>query len=108
MLSKKNRTDKNNIAQIFKDGRYINSDNLTFKFILKKNSDTPAISFLTPKNVSKSAVKRNHLRRCGYKALEKHFSLSPFGLTGVFIFRKYQDDILILENEIKNILHKVN
>jgi hypothetical protein len=58
--------------------------------------------------VAKLAVKRNLLRRRGYIALEKHLDRFPLGLIGVFIFKKYQDDVSILSNEIENILSKIN
>jgi len=32
----------------------------------------------------------------------------PKYIVGAFIFRKYQDDNIILENEIKNIFSKIN
>lgn len=108
MLAKKNRGSKKDIDFIFKDGEFIASPNLTFKFILNNNSSIPRISFIVPKNVSKKAVNRNLLRRRGYAVLEKYIKQLPLGLIGVFIFKKYQDDILIIENEIKNILNKIN
>ena len=107
MLPKKNRVSTKEVNQIFKGGNFLNSPNLTFKY-LKNNSQATKISFIAPKSVAKLAVERNFLRRRGYSALAKHFKLSPLGTTGIFIFKKYQDDILILENEIKNILNKIN
>ncbi len=108
MLPPKNRVDKKNVDLIFKKGNFLNSPNLTFKFLLIKGSLQPRISFIVPKNISKKAVVRNLLRRRGYIALEKHLKSFPVSLLGVFIFKKYQDDILILENEIKNILYKID
>ena len=107
MLPKKNRVDKKNIDLIFKKGNFLSSTNFTFKFILTKNSLQPRISFITPQNISKLAVKRNLLRRKGYSALKKYITQFPPGTLGVFIFKKYQDDILIIENEIKDILNKI-
>lgn len=108
MLLKKNRADKKAVEKIFKEGRFLNSPNLTFKFILNNHSSPPRISFIVPKSVAKKAVERNHLRRLGYSILKKHLDSSPTGLLGVFVFKKYQDDILILENEVKNIFAKIN
>ncbi|MFA6533164.1 MAG: ribonuclease P protein component [Patescibacteria group bacterium] len=107
MLPKKNRADKKAVEKIFKEGRVFNFPFLTFKFILT-NNNIPRISFIVPKSVSKLAVKRNRLRRLGYSVLEKYLKESPAGLMGVFIFKKYQDDILIIGNEIKNIFAKIN
>lgn len=106
MLPKKNRADKNTVEAIFKDGRFINSPNLTFKFLLSGRPGKK-ISFIVPKSVSKLAVKRNLLRRLGYSVLSKHLSSFPSGLQAVFVFKKYQDDSAILENEIKDISNKV-
>lgn len=108
MLPKKNRADKKAIEKIFKGCKFINSLNLTFKFISTNNGDFPRISFIAPKNTAKLAVKRNFLRRCGYTALKRHIKKSPAGLVGVFIFKKPESDILILENEIKTIFHKIH
>lgn len=108
MLLKKNRADKKTVGKIFKEGRFINSPNLTFKFLIEKNSMLPRVSFVVPKNITKLAVKRNFLRRLGYSILKKFLKDLPSGLVGVFIFKKNQNNILILENEIKTILTKIN
>src|SRR6185369_3799236 len=108
MLAKKSRADKKAVEKVFKEGRFLNSEHLTFKFVLNKEFTTPQISFVAPKTVAKLAVKRNLLRRKGYSALSEYIAKIPANLTGVFIFKKYQDDISILENEIKNILSKVH
>jgi ribonuclease P protein component len=115
MLPKKNRADKKAIEMIFKacppngrEGKFLNSTNLTFKYIKTDSLNTPRISFIAPKNIAKLAVQRNLLRRCGYSVLKKYIKQFPLGLVGVFVFKKYQDDVLILENEIKSILSKTN
>lgn len=107
MLKKINRADKKTVEKIFKEGKFLNTLNLTFKF-LKTSQTGKKISVLAPKSVAKLAVKRNLLRRLGYKALEKHLGSFPAGIMGVFVFKKYQDDVLIIENEIKNVLTKIN
>ena len=111
MLPKENRVDKKGIDLLFKEGKFVNSSVLTFKFIKNpKNSKIKdfQISFIAPKSVTKLAVKRNTLRRAGYAALAKHIQKFPVGITGAFIFKKYQDDVSILENEIKSIFNKIN
>ena len=108
MLPKKNRVDRKAVEKIFKEGKFFNSLNLTFKYILNSGFSAPHISFIAPKSVAKLAVKRNFLRRRGYSVLEKYINQFPAGLLGVFIFKKYQDDISIIENEIKGILAKIN
>ena len=107
MLPKKNRLEKKEVDLVFKLGKFINSPHLTFKFVVNQGT-FPRISFIAPKSVAKLAVKRNLLRRCGYKALEKYINDFPANILGAFIFKKYQDDVLILQDEIKNILKKIN
>ena len=108
MLKKENRADRKAIEKIFTQSKLFSSENLTFRFILKNDSMEPRISFIAPKSIAKLAVKRNLLRRRGYVALKKYIDQFPLGLVGAFVFKKYQDDTLILENEIKNILNKLN
>jgi len=114
MLPKKNRVSTKEVDKIFKacppngrEGKFVISPNLTFKY-LKNDDKSVKISFLVPKNIVKLVVKRNLLRRRGYSALEKFFKFSPSGIVGVFVFKKYQDDITILENEIKTIFSKIH
>ncbi len=108
MLRSENRIGKKEVDMLFKQSRFLNSPNLTFKFIIDKKSPNTRISFVAPKSVAKLAVKRNSLRRRGYTMLKKHLTNFPAGLMGVFLFRKYQDDSNIIENEIKEILNKIN
>ena len=121
MLPKKNRADTKTVKRIFKEGKLIVSPTLFFRFIIKPIgltygnshrsdlwSSLSQISFIAPKNIAKLAVKRNLLRRRGYDALAKYINQFPLGLIGVFIFKKYQEDVSIIENEIKNILAKIN
>src|SRR3989344_5443275 len=103
MLPKKNRLSRKDVDFLFKEGKSVVSPNLTFKYLVKK-LPVPKISVIAPKAVSRLAVKRNLLRRRGYRALEKYINEIP-SLLGVFIFKKYQDDVSILENEIKNIFN---
>mgnify|MGYP001560012475 FL=1 len=107
MLPKKNRADKKALNKIFKEGKFLNSPSLAFKYI-STPAPEPRLSFVVPKSVAKLATKRNTLRRRGYIALRAHIgSLQP-GTLGVFIFKRYQDQVETLENEIKAIFHKIN
>jgi ribonuclease P protein component len=119
MLSKKNRLNKATVDQIFKTGRFFNSPNLTFKYISIKDQKNSTFSFITPKTSSKSAVKRNLLRRRGYAVLKNKISSLPAGITGVFLFdkkslalfgglkKKNYNPNLNLETEIDIILNKL-
>ena len=88
MLPKKNRADKNIVKRVFAEGRFVNSENLTFKYVLDKENHIPMVSFVVPKTVSKKAVARNLLRRRGYSLLEKYFNEIPKNTLGVFILGK--------------------
>ena len=118
MLPKKNRTDKKLVEKIFKEGKFISSRDLAFKFFITKEN-IKKISFITPKAVSKKATDRNLLRRRGYFILKKHIDLLPNSISGVFIFNKHsmeafgskknktRNPILILEKEIVSILKRI-
>ena len=107
MLPKRNRADKKQVEEIFQKGRFFNSPNLTFKFLITSGKGLN-ISFIAPKSAAKLAVQRNLLRRRGYSALEKYLKQFPAGLLGVFIFKKPIQSVFEIENEIKTILHKIN
>lgn len=119
MLPKSNRLDRKLVETIFKNGRFVNSVNLSFKFI-KNISINNKISFIVPKTASKKAVVRNLLRRRGYAVLKKYINQFPSGLTGVFVFGKKSVEVFggrkktnynpiqNLENEIKNIVSKIH
>lgn len=118
MLPKKNRADRKAVEKIFKEGKFVNSQNLTLKFI-QTESVYPQISFVVPKTVSKKAVIRNILRRRGYVVLKPFLTRFPIGFTGVFVFGKKSKDIFggrknkernpiqNLNEEIKIILSKL-
>lgn len=108
MLSKKNRVNKKKIDLIFEQGKYTTSPSLTFKFLLTEAKTPARISFIAPRSVAKFATGRNKLRRRGYTALRKHINSFPSGLLGALIFKQYKDDIIALEDEIENILNKIN
>jgi ribonuclease P protein component len=107
MLPKKNRVDKKEIDILFKKGKFVVSPSFTFKFI-KNSAGEKKISFITPKSVAKLAVKRNLLKRKGYSVLKKYINQFPLGILGVFVFKKPEEDISKIEDEIKNTLHKIN
>jgi len=107
MFPKKNRADRNEITKIFKEGKFLNGEILTLKFILNNNSNLTRFSFVAPKTVTKSAVKRNLLRRRGYVVLEKYLNNFPVGILGAFVFKKSPPTLIALENDIKFILNKL-
>lgn len=109
MLPKKNRVDTKTVEKIFQIGRSYHSPTLHFRFIKEQgDSNGVRISFIAPKSVSKLAVKRNLLRRLGYSVIKKYLKDFPPSTAGVFVFKKYEKDVSILESEVKNIIDKLN
>lgn len=120
MLLKKNRVDKKLFELVLQKGKFINSPNLSFKFLKIKDFIVPRISFVVPKTVVKSAAKRNLLRRRGYSVLRKYIKNIFPGITGVFFFKKGGLEIFggrknsqyngeqNLDNEIKYIFNQIN
>ena len=108
MLPKNNRAGKKEVERIFKHGKFINSPTLSFKFVINKESSQKKVSFIVPKSVAKLAVERNALRRLGYNALRDQLKYFPAGISGVFVFKKFTKDILLITNEVKSILNKIN
>ncbi|MBU0580723.1 MAG: ribonuclease P protein component, partial [Candidatus Margulisbacteria bacterium] len=94
MLSKNNRVNRSLIEEVFKKGKFINSPNLTLKFInISQKSLFSKISFIVPRVVSKKAVVRNLIRRRGYSVLREHINKLPIDFVGVFIFGKRSSSV---------------
>lgn len=110
MLPKNNRANRKDLEEVFKKGSFLASSNLSFRYLKAQKGLNFKISFISPKTTSKSAVKRNNLRRRGYRILQKNLHLIKKGITGAFVFGKKSLNISTedLENEIKTILNKVN
>jgi ribonuclease P protein component len=107
MLPKRNRANKKTIDRIFKDGKFIRSGPLSFKYLINKGLNSTQMSFIVPKNTIRKATDRNLLKRRGYVVLKKHIGQFPIGLMGVFIFNK-TISMSEIENEIKKNIHKIN
>lgn len=93
MIPKKNRATQKIIDLVFKQGKFINSQNISLKFFLNRDSFVPRISFVVPKTLVKSAVKRNMLRRRGYSVISKYLNKLPPSFTGAFVLGKNSKDI---------------
>lgn len=82
MLPKKKRVTKRTFHVLTKEGKTLSTQLFLFRFI---KSDTPHFAFVAPKNIFKTAVKRNKFRRIGYNILR---TLSLKQGTGVFMYKK--------------------
>lgn len=119
MILKKNRLNKKDVDLIFKKGFFFKTNNILFRFLKIKEEIEPKISFISPKKVNSSAVKRNLLKRRGYSLINKHLKDFPSGFLGAFIFsnksyenfglrgEKKEESLKKLELEIKEILNKL-
>lgn len=120
MLPKKNRVNKKEFANILQKGKFVNSPNLTLKFVFNKEATLPQVAFVAPKGIAKKAVERNLLKRRGYMVVKKFIQTLPSNFRGAFFFGKKSHDnfsgrknkdfnpLLNLENEIKEIFNKIN
>ena len=114
MLKKTKRLNRKSIEELFSSGSFVSSSNISLKYLIKKNvSQEKKISFVVPKNVLKSAVSRNLLRRRGYAVVEKNLSLLPDGFWGMFIFGKKSFSVFGNKkkkdnNSIKNLDFEIN
>ena len=94
MISKKNRVNKDLFNKIFKEGSIIHSPIFLFKYT--KNLENKGLySFVVPKTVAKSAVKRNSLRRKGYNSLRNIGIIG--GISGIFFYKKGTSGVLTTE-----------
>ncbi len=96
------------VEKVFKEGKSLSLATFSFRFIVSPDTKTPQISVIVPKTLSKKAVDRNSLRRKGYLALKKFINNFPKEIIGVVVFKQYQNDISIIEDDIKKIINKIN
>lgn len=106
MISKQNRVNKGLFDKIFKEGAFIHSPIFMFKYV-KNLENKGFFSFVVPKTVAKSAVKRNALRRKGYNSLRNIGILK--GVSGVFFYKKGTSGATLPEinGSIEEILNKI-
>jgi ribonuclease P protein component len=91
MLPKKNRISRVLFDTVLKNGIFFHSDHLIFRSVNHLQNGPSKFSFVVSKKVSKSAVKRNFLRRCGYSLLSLVLSkekMRTSGFLGAFFFKK--------------------
>ena len=82
MLPKKKRVTKEQFLTIIKQRGTLSAPLFLFRYIPQK---TPQYAFVVPKNIAKSAVERNRMRRQGYNTL-RHQPLKP--CAGIFFYKK--------------------
>ena len=87
MSSSKNRVDKKLFEEIFKKGKTLKGKYFLLRFFpIDKNQKKS--TFVVPSSVSKSAVRRNLLKRRGRYVLNLNKNKINSGLGMIFIFNK--------------------
>lgn len=70
MLAQKNRFHRrNHVKYVYSKGRSIRSDSLTLKYLTEQKHQNYRAGVVVSKKVSKSAVKRNRIRRRIYEII---------------------------------------
>lgn len=92
MFLKKKKVTKKLFEQIMKNGVVFYGSFFVFRVFV--NLDTPQYAFVAPKNIAKTAVARNKLRRRGYGAL-REFSVK--NSQGIFFYKKNTTNIPFIE-----------
>lgn len=77
MLAQKNRFHRrNHVKYVYAKGKSIRSDSLTLKYLRNQKHADFRVAVVVSKKVSKSAVKRNRIRRRIYEVVRKHQPLA--------------------------------
>jgi len=110
MLPLSQRIRRRDFDDIFKKGRFWQSDNVSLVTLKIEGPDSnkSKFAFSASKKVSKKAVVRNKLRRRGYAAIQKLISKTKPSFLAVFIFKKEADSLSFeeIEKEITFLLRK--
>ena len=108
MLSQERRISQGFFNQILKEGRSFQTQNLSLRVVLRKDSLKSAFSFVVPAKIVKKAVLRNFLKRRGRYVVRKHLSKIKEGYFCAFFFKKEISKLpfLVFEQEILDSLKK--
>jgi ribonuclease P protein component len=106
MISKKFRFHGHgSLKYLFQNGEQARTRFFGIKYIVNQRRDYPRIAVIVSKKISKSAVKRNRMRRRVYEILREHFNFEkPYDIA-VTVF---SDEVLTASyDELKEQLKKV-
>ena len=108
MLSKVKRTQRGLFSNILKNGVSFHSILISIK-VLENKDENSRFSFVVPKAISKSAVKRNLIRRRGYSIIKKHLKNIKNGYLYAFFVKKGAEKLKFteFEDQIVGILKKM-
>jgi ribonuclease P protein component len=104
MLSKTDRIPRKSFAELLERSSYSNSDHFSLRYRLSGES-MPRVGASVSKKVSKSAVKRNTVRRRVYASIRPYLKVMPKGLF-LFVAKAGSDKIKgeAMEKEIRTLL----
>lgn len=107
MLSKEKRIPRVLFSSILTNGRSFHLPIISIK-VLENKDENSRFSFVVSKSVSKSAVKRNLIKRRGYSIIQKHLKNIKSGYLYVFFIKKgvEKSKFAEFEEEIVEILKK--
>ncbi len=107
MLPKEKRIPRGSFSDVLKNGRSFHFLFISIK-IVRSDEENSRFSFVVPKTVSKSAVKRNLVRRRGYSILGKHLESIKKPYLYAFFMKKGVEKLTFdqFESEIVAILKK--
>ncbi len=108
MLPKKNRTTKQEIETLFKNGSVFSNSAFFLKYLKIPTSNLKKVSFVVPKKVEKLANKRNSLKRLGYNTILPFFHKLPPGFMGVFTLKSKDVSKDSIKHEFEKIVNKIN
>lgn len=103
MLPKKKRITKDIFQTILKKGNIVSGSFFLFRYI---KGSYPQYVFVVSKKITKTAIKRNSLRRRGYNIL-RQYNLK--NCAGIFFYKKEAINIPVneLKKDIEFILEKI-
>ncbi len=110
MLAKDNRlTKKNDLGNVFKNGRAVRNDSLVFKFVENKRNN-PRFAFVISKKVSKKAVLRNRIKRIISESVRLKTRRLKKGIDGLFIVLPgvREEDFKKIDNVVERIFKQAN
>jgi len=109
MLPRHNRIPKSDFKKIFKEGRYLHSNNLILLYYRNNSIEEPQFAAIIKSKVT-GAVGRNRIKRMIKRLLKKHLYSIKSDYQIIFMVKNDLKDTRVnsLEEEIKYLFDKAN
>lgn len=88
MIKSKHKIKRTVFEDVFKSGALFHSDHMLFRCKKDINIKDIGVSFVVPKKVQKSAVRRSMFKRKGYSVIEQVIEDVKTPFLGIFIIKK--------------------